>query len=188
MLTVLASEDSEEQPAFIQPGHKRTADPNALALPWKSAQLPTEPVPLLGPGRLMCWLALLLVCSVPGEHARPWSRVAARRGLAMAALARAAGQAELQDDMFICGVLSLLGKMTGRAYKDLIAMVALPAQVQASITGSAGPYAQHLALLAAVEQASFAEITEVADSLKIAQVDVNRAVMSALAAVRRLDV
>lgn len=143
---------------------------------------------LLGPGRLMCWLALLLVCSVPGAHARPWSRVAARRGLAMAALARAAGQAEQQDDMFICGVLSLLGKMTGRAYKDLIALVPLPAQLQASITGSAGPYAQYLTLLAAVEQASFAEITEVADSLKIAQVDVNRAVMSALAAVRRLDV
>jgi EAL and modified HD-GYP domain-containing signal transduction protein len=142
---------------------------------------------LLGPGRLMGWLALLLVWSVPGEHGRPWSRMAVRRGLAMSALARSAGQAELQDEMFICGVLSLLDKMTGMAFKDLMALVPMPARVQASVTGSTGPYAQHLALLAAVEQASFAEITEVADSLKIAQVDVNRAVVSALAAVRRLE-
>ncbi|MEI6026876.1 MAG: HDOD domain-containing protein [Betaproteobacteria bacterium] len=142
---------------------------------------------LLGTGRLMCWLALLLVWSVPGEHARPWSRVAVRRGLAMAALARAAGQAELQDEMFICGVLSLFDKMTGMAFKDLKALVPMPARVQASVTGSTGPYAQHLSLLAAVEQASFAEIAEVADSLTIAQVDVNRALMSALAAVRRLE-
>lgn len=142
---------------------------------------------LLGPGRLMSWLALLLVWSVPGEHGRPWSRMAVRRGMAMSALARSAGQAELQDEMFICGVLSLLDKMTGMAFKDLVPLVPMPARVRASVTGSTGPYAQHLMLLGAVEQASFAEITEVADSLKIAQVDVNRAVMSALAAVRRLE-
>ncbi len=142
---------------------------------------------LLGPGRLMCWLALLLVWSVPGEHARAWSRLAVRRGLAMSALARAAGQSELQDEMFICGVLSLFDKMTGQAFKDLIALVPMPARVQASITGSTGPYSEYLTLLAAVEQASFAEITAVADSLMIAQVDVNRAVVSALAAVRRLE-
>jgi EAL and modified HD-GYP domain-containing signal transduction protein len=142
---------------------------------------------LLGPGRLMKWLALLLVWSVPGEHARPLSRLAVRRGLAMSALARGTGQPNLQDEMFICGVLSLLDKMTGMAFQDLIALLPIPARVQASVTGAAGPYAKHLDLLAAVEQASFAEITEVGESLMIAQGDVNRAVISALAAVRRLE-
>ena len=142
---------------------------------------------LLGPGRLMKWLALLLVWSVPGEHARPLSRLAVRRGLAMSALAPGTGQPNLQDEMFICGVLSLLDKMTGMAFQDLIALLPVPARVQASVTGAAGPYAKHLDLLAAVEQASFAEITEVGESLMIAQGDVNRAVISALAAVRRLE-
>ena len=145
---------------------------------------------LLGPGRLMRWLALLLVWSVPGVQARPLAQLALRRGLAMAALTRAAGQEDLEDledEMFICGVLSLLDRMTGLAFQDLADLVPMPARVQASITGPAGPYARHLNLLAAVEQASFAEIGEAADSLMITQRDVNRAVMAALAAARRLE-
>jgi c-di-GMP phosphodiesterase len=145
---------------------------------------------LLGPGRLMRWLALLLVWSVPGVQALPLAQLALRRGLAMAALARAAGQEDLEDledEMFICGVLSLLDRMTGLAVQDLVDLVPMPARVQASITGPAGPYARHLNLLAAVEQASFAEIGEAADSLMITQRDVNRAIMAALAAARRLE-
>ena len=142
---------------------------------------------LLGPGRLMRWLALLLVWSVPGVQARPLAQLALRRGLAMAALTRAAGQEDLEDEMFICGVLSLLDRMTGLDFQDLVDLVPMPARVQASITGPAGPYARHLNLLAAVEQASFAEIGEAAHSLMITQRDVNRAVMAALAAARRLE-
>jgi EAL and modified HD-GYP domain-containing signal transduction protein len=145
---------------------------------------------LLGPGRLMRWLALLLVWSVPGVQARPLAQLALRRALAMAALTRAPGQEDLEDledEMFICGVLSLLDRMTGLDFQDLVDQVPMPARVQASITGPAGPYARHLNLLAAVEQASFAEIGEAADSLMITQRDVNRAVMAALAAARRLE-
>jgi EAL and modified HD-GYP domain-containing signal transduction protein len=142
---------------------------------------------LLGPGRLMRWLALLLVWSVPGVQARPLAQLALRRGLAMAALTRAAGQEDLEDEMFICGVLSLLDRMTGLDFQDLVDQVPMPARVQASITGPAGPYARHLNLLAAVEQASFAEIGEAAHSLMITQLDVNRAIMAALAAARRLE-
>jgi EAL and modified HD-GYP domain-containing signal transduction protein len=142
---------------------------------------------LLGPGRLMRWLALLLVWSVPGVQARPLAQLALRRALAMAALTRAPGQEDLEDEMFICGVLSLLDRMTGLDFQDLVDLVPMPARVQASITGPAGPYARHLNLLAAVEQASFAEIGEAADSLMITQLDVNRAIMAALAAARRLE-
>jgi EAL and modified HD-GYP domain-containing signal transduction protein len=145
---------------------------------------------LLGPGRLMRWLALLLVWSVPGVQARPLAQLALRRALAMAALTRAPGQEDLEDledEMFICGVLSLLDRMTGLDFQDLVDLVPMPARVQASITGPAGPYARHLNLLAAVEQASFAEIGEAAHSLMITQLDVNRAIMAALAAARRLE-
>jgi EAL and modified HD-GYP domain-containing signal transduction protein len=88
--------------------------------------------------------------------------------------------------MFICGVLSLLDRMTGLTFQDLAGLVPMPARVQASMTGPAGPYTQHLNLLGALEQSSFAEIGEAADSLSIPQGDVNRAVLAALAAARRL--
>ena len=141
---------------------------------------------LLGHARLLRWLALLLVWSVPGVRAGPLAQLAVRRGLTMSALARSAGQEDLQDEMFICGVLSLLDRMTGLTFQDLAGLVPMPARVQASMTGPAGPYAQHLNLLAALEQSSFAEIGEAADSLSISQGDVNRAVLAALAAARRL--
>ena len=142
---------------------------------------------MLGHGRLLRWLALLLVWSVPGVQASPLAQLALRRGLTMSALARAAGQEDLQDEMFLCGILSLLDRMTGLTFQDLAGLVPMPARVQASMTGPSGPYAPHLNLLAAVEQASFAEIGEAADSLSIPQGDVNRAVLAALAAARRLD-
>ena len=142
---------------------------------------------MLGHGRLLRWLALLLVWSVPGVQASPLAQLALRRGLTMSALARAAGQEDLQDEMCLCGILSLLDRMTGLTFQDLAGLVPMPARVQASMTGPSGPYAPHLNLLAAVEQASFAEIGEAADSLSIPQGDVNRAVLAALAAARRLD-
>jgi EAL and modified HD-GYP domain-containing signal transduction protein len=142
---------------------------------------------LLGHGRLMRWLALLLVWSVPGQAARPLAGMAVRRGLALAELARAAGQEDLRDEMFICGVLSLLDRMTGLSFEDLADLVPMPPRVQASLQRADGPFAQHLNLMAAVEHASFAEIDEVAEGLLIGQGDVNRAVLTALAAARWLD-
>jgi EAL and modified HD-GYP domain-containing signal transduction protein len=142
---------------------------------------------LLGHGRLMRWLSLLLVWSVPDVAARPLAQVAVRRGLAMAELARMAGQEEMRDEMFICGVLSLLDRMTRLPFEDLVDLVPMPERVQASLQGLGGPYEQHLSLLAAVEHASFAETGEVADSLLIAPADVNRAVWSALVSARLLE-
>lgn len=142
---------------------------------------------LLGQGRLLRWLALLLVWSVPGASARPLARVAVRRGLALAEWARASGQDDLRDEMFTCGVLSLLDRMTGLPFEDLVELVPMPPRVQASLLRADGPFTQYLNLMAAVEHASFAEVDEVADGLMIGQGDVNRGVMSALAASRWLD-
>jgi EAL and modified HD-GYP domain-containing signal transduction protein len=142
---------------------------------------------LLGHGRLLRWLALLLVWSVPGAAARPLARVAVRRGLALAELARTAGQEDLRDEMFICGVMSLLDRMTGLSFDELASLVPMPPRVQASLQRADGPFAQHLSLMSAVEHASFAEMDEVADTLLIGQGDLNRAVLSALAAARWLE-
>jgi EAL and modified HD-GYP domain-containing signal transduction protein len=142
---------------------------------------------LLGHGRLTRWLVLPLVWSVPGAAARSLARMALRRGLVLAELARVAGQEDLRDDMFVCGVLSLLDRMTGLSFDELAGLVPMPQRVQASLQRADGPFAQHLSLMSAVEHASFAEMDEVADSLLIGQGDLNRAVLSALAAARWLE-
>jgi hypothetical protein len=128
-----------------------------------------------------------LVWSVPGAAARSLARVAVRRGLALAELARMAGQEDLRDEMFICGVMSLLDRMTGLSFDELAGLVPMPARVQASLQRVDGPSAQHLSLMSAVEHASFAEMDEVADTLLIGLGDLNRAVLSALAAAHRLE-
>jgi EAL and modified HD-GYP domain-containing signal transduction protein len=142
---------------------------------------------LLGHARLLRWLALLLVWSVPDAAARSLARVALRRGLALAELARIAGQEDLREEMFTCGVLSLLDRMTGLSFDELADLVPMPPRVQASVQRADGPFAQHLRLMEAVEHASFAEMEEVADSLLIAPRDLNRAVLSALSAARWLE-
>lgn len=142
---------------------------------------------MLGHGRLLRWLALLLVWSAPGAAARPLACVALRRGLALAELARMAGQEDRRDEMFMCGVLSLLDRMTGLSFDDLGRLVPMPPGVQASVQRGDGPYAPHLNLMAAIEHASFAEMDELADSLLIGRGELNRAVLAALAAARWLE-
>jgi EAL and modified HD-GYP domain-containing signal transduction protein len=115
---------------------------------------------LLGHARLMPWLALLLVMS----H---W--------------AGAQGQEVLRDEMFLSGVLSLLDRMTGLPFKDLVDLLPLSQRVQASLQGADGPYVQHLGMLAAIERCSFAEVDELADGLRLSAADVGRGLWSALA-------
>lgn len=137
--------------------------------------------------RLLRWLALLLVWSTPGVAARSLACVALRRGLALAELARTVGQEALRDELFICGVLSLLDRMTGLSFDDLADLVPMSPRVQASLLRGDGPFAPHLNLMAAIEHASFAEMDELADSLLIGRGELNRAVLAALAAARWLE-
>jgi EAL and modified HD-GYP domain-containing signal transduction protein len=136
---------------------------------------------LLGHARLMPWLALLLVMSVPEPAARPLAQVALRRGLVMSHWAGAQGQEVLRDEMFLSGVLSLLDRMTGLPFKDLVDLLPLSQRVQASLQGADGPYVQHLGMLAAIERCSFAEVDELADGLRLSAADVGRGLWSALA-------
>ena len=136
---------------------------------------------LLGHARLMPWLALLLVTSVAEPAARPLAQLALRRGLVMSHWAGARGGETLRDEMFLCGVLSLLDRMTGLPFKNLVDLLPLSQPVQASLQGADGPYVQHLGLVAALERCSFAEVDELAEGLKLSAADVNRALWAALA-------
>ena len=66
---------------------------------------------LLGFKRLKRWLALLLATASKDANMKPVMFAAVRRGLLMEELVRASGDEEMRDEMFICGVFSLLDRM-----------------------------------------------------------------------------
>ncbi len=141
---------------------------------------------LLGHQRLKRWLALLLASGSRNIASRPLMIVAARRGLMMEGLARGLGDEAMRGEMFICGVFSLLDRLMGQPFADLLAHVPVQHGVQQSLLGD-GPYTQHLALVQAVEQASVFDMREAADRVLIARSELNRSVLEALAMARELD-
>ncbi|MEP6875396.1 MAG: HDOD domain-containing protein, partial [Burkholderiales bacterium] len=66
---------------------------------------------MLGYQRLKRWLALLLATASKDVNLKPVMFAAVRRGLLMEELVRSTGDEEMRNEMFICGVFSLLDRM-----------------------------------------------------------------------------
>ena len=77
-------------------------------------------VMLLGYGRLKRWLALLLATASTEPHLRAAMFASVRRGLVMEELARGSGDKELCNELFICGVFSLLDRLFGQPLAELL--------------------------------------------------------------------
>jgi len=142
---------------------------------------------LLGYARLKRWLALLLAGAGKDAAMRPLMHAAVRRGFLLEELARGVGDEEMRSEMFICGVFSLLDRMLGQPFAELLDTVPVPERVHASLTSEVGPYALHLELARAVERGSPAEIREGAERLMVSQGEVSRAVFAALTLARQID-
>jgi EAL and modified HD-GYP domain-containing signal transduction protein len=145
---------------------------------------------MLGHQRLKRWLALLLVSSAKGSHARPVMFAAVRRGLLMEELVRGRdgdGDAETRGEMFICGVFSLLDRLLLQPFDELLGSVPVPERVQLALRGEGGPYLPFLELVRAIEQESVFDIRERSEALLLGPAGVNRAVLTALQAARHLD-
>jgi EAL and modified HD-GYP domain-containing signal transduction protein len=145
---------------------------------------------MLGHQRLKRWLALLLVSSAKGNHARPVMFGAVRRGLLMEELVRGqdgGGDAETRGEMFICGVFSLLDRLLQQPIAELLGSVPVPERVQLALRGEGGPYQPFLDLVRAIEQESVFDIREQSEALLLGPAAVNRAVLSALRAAQQLD-
>ncbi|MBL8328439.1 MAG: HDOD domain-containing protein [Rubrivivax sp.] len=141
---------------------------------------------LLGHQRLKRWLALLLASGSKNVAVRPVMHVAARRGLIMEEMARGIGDEAMRGEMFICGVFSLLDRLLRQPMAELMRSVPVQQRVQQSLLGE-GPYAQHLALVRAIEQASVWDVRETAERLMLGRGELNHALLRALSAARELD-
>ena len=91
---------------------------------------------MLGYQRLKRWLALLLATASKDVNMKPVMFAAVRRGLLMEELVRTTGDEEMRNEMFICGVFSLLDRMFDQPFEQLLSSIP-GARSGASSVGSA---------------------------------------------------
>jgi c-di-GMP phosphodiesterase len=142
---------------------------------------------MLGYQRLKRWLALLLASASKDANMRPVMFAAVRRGLIMEELVKSSGDAEMRGELFICGVFSLLDRLLGQPFADLLNAVPMPERVRQALLGEAGPFLPYLELVQAIEQESVIDVRERADTLMLGVSEVNRALLSALATAAQLE-
>jgi len=142
---------------------------------------------MLGHQRLKRWLALLLASSAKDANAKPLMFAAVRRGLLLEELTRHHEDAELRGEIFICGVFSLLDRLLKTPFADLLQSVPMPARVQQALLDNDGPFQPYLELVQAIENESVIDIREWTEKLFMTPLEVNRALLKALAAARALD-
>lgn len=135
---------------------------------------------MLGYAPLKRWLALMLTSADQGRGTRPLAFAAVRRGFLMEALGRFGGDEDLAGEMFLCGVFSLLDRMFGQPFDELLAGVLVPEPVEQALVGKGGAYWPYLQLVRAIEGGDAAGIRASADAVLIDTASLNRAILGAL--------
>jgi EAL and modified HD-GYP domain-containing signal transduction protein len=142
---------------------------------------------MLGYERLKRWLALLLSTAGKDANMKPVMFAAVRRGLLMEELVRSSGDEEMRNEMFICGVFSLLDRMFKQPFSELLKTIPVPERVYQALVEGTGPYQPYFALVQAVENESLYDFRAAAEALMLSVSEINRCVLSALTAAAQVD-
>ncbi|WP_290872477.1 EAL and HDOD domain-containing protein [Aquabacterium sp.] len=143
---------------------------------------------ILGYQRLKRWLALLLATASKDPNMRPVMFAAVRRGLLMEELARANhADDNTRNELFICGVFSLLDRMFQQPFSQLLKTIPVPESVYQALAEETGPYEAYFKLVRALEGHTLYDIKDAAEALLMGFHDINTAVMKALANAAELD-
>jgi EAL and modified HD-GYP domain-containing signal transduction protein len=142
---------------------------------------------MLGYQRLKRWLALLLATASKDVNLKPVMFAAVRRGLLMEELVRSSGDEEMRNEMFICGVFSLLDRMFQQPFSQLLDTIPVPERVRQALTENSGPYQPYVELVQAVEGEALYEFREAADKLMMSVSEINRAELRALMSASELE-
>lgn len=142
---------------------------------------------ILGYQRLKRWLALLLATASKDTNMRPVMFAAVRRGLFMEELVRTSNDVEMRNEMFICGVFSLLDRMFRQPFSELMKTIPVPERVFDALVNGSGPYQPYFELVKAVESESLYDFRTAADNLMMSVTEINRAELRALTAASQLD-
>jgi EAL and modified HD-GYP domain-containing signal transduction protein len=94
---------------------------------------------------------------------------------------------EMRNEMFICGVFSLLDKMMQQPFAELLKTIPVPERVYQALVEQTGPFQPYFDVISAVEQESLFDIRAAADALMMSVTEINRAELRALSAAAQLD-
>ncbi len=142
---------------------------------------------MLGHRKLKRWLALLLATATQDPNQKPVMFAAVRRGLLMEELGRAVGDEEMRNEMFICGVFSLLDRMFNQPFSELLKTIPVPERVAQALLEGAGPYNPYIELVRAVEGDSLFDVRTAAENLLLGIGEINQGQLRALAMAAQLD-
>jgi EAL and modified HD-GYP domain-containing signal transduction protein len=142
---------------------------------------------MLGYQRLKRWLALLLATASKDVNLKPIMFAAVRRGLLMEELVRSSGDEELRNEVFICGVFSLLDRMFQQPFEQLLGSIPVPQRVYQALVEDSGPYQPYIEMVRAVESESLFDFRESAEKLLMSVIEINRAQLRALMAASELE-
>ncbi|MGH8855838.1 MAG: EAL and HDOD domain-containing protein [Telluria sp.] len=138
-----------------------------------------QAIALMGYAPLYRWLVLLLATASSSGYSPVLMETAVVRGR----LTELLGAAQLRgegENLFVCGMFSLLDRLLGLPMKEVLETVALPDEVVKALIGREGKYGPYLALAEACELNSNL-VASLAASLDLSPLDVNKAHLSALA-------
>jgi EAL and modified HD-GYP domain-containing signal transduction protein len=141
---------------------------------------------MLGYSRLKRWLALLMTSAIDDPDLKPMMFLAVRRGLLMEELARQHGDEATRNEVFLCGVFSLLDRMLGQTFGQLLGTLPVPERVQQALVDGEGPYQPYLDLAIAVEMESPIDVREYSTAMLMSSGEVNRAALKAMGTARQL--
>lgn len=142
---------------------------------------------MLGYQRLKRWLALLLATAGKDANMKPVMFAAVRRGLLMEELVRSSGDEEMRNEMFICGVFSLLDRMFKQPFSELMKTIPVPERVYQALVDGTGPYQPYFDLVQAVEHESLYDFRTAADTLMLSVSEINRSILNALTAASQIE-
>jgi EAL and modified HD-GYP domain-containing signal transduction protein len=196
IVTLMQQLDAGEDPPVLEATLKR--DP---ALAFKLLRFINSPafglrvevssfshaIMLLGTQRLKRWLALLLATASKDPNLRPVMFAAVRRGVLMEELVRPLGDEALRNEMFVCGVFSLLDRMFQQPFAELFATIPVPEPVRLALVEHAGPCQPYLHLVNTVESGHLFDLHAAAEALVMSVAEVNAALMRALSSASQLE-
>jgi len=142
---------------------------------------------ILGYQRLKRWLALLLATASKDPNMKPVMFAAVRRGLVMEELAKVSGNEEMRNELFICGVFSLLDRMFRQPFSELLKTIPVPERVFQALADQTGPYEPYCKLVQAMEGSDVFDIKDAADHLMMGFSDINHAVLAAMSSASQLE-
>ena len=93
----------------------------------------------------------------------------------------------MRNEIFICGVFSLLDRMMGQPFAELLKTIPVPESVRQALVDGTGPFQPYVEVVRAVEQESLFDIRDAADRLMLSVAEINRAVLRALANAAQLE-